>query len=71
LEIAPSEESLDKFIRLSGLSSFTECSKGGWTLDKFEGCDIRLVDVAIRVALSLRAALSPNALYCPRGSNQS
>jgi hypothetical protein len=33
LERAPSEESLDKFTRLSGFSNFTECSRGGWTLD--------------------------------------
>jgi hypothetical protein len=45
LEIAHSEESLDKFIRLSGLSSFTKCSKGGldtrhiWELRyKVRGC---------------------------------
>jgi hypothetical protein len=60
---APSEESLDKFTRLSGFSNFTECSREGWTLDIFEGCDIRSVDVA------MRAALSPNALYWLRGSS--
>jgi hypothetical protein len=55
-EIEPSEESLDKFTRLSKLSSFTECNRGGWILDIFEGCNVRLVDAAVR------AALSPNAL---------
>jgi hypothetical protein len=59
----PSEESLDKFTRLSGFSSFTECSRGGWTLDIFEGYDTRSVDAA------MRATLSPNALYRPGGSN--
>jgi hypothetical protein len=53
---APSNESLDKFIRLSGFSGFTECNRGGWTLDISEGYDTRSVDVAMRVALS------PNAL---------
>jgi hypothetical protein len=56
---APSDESLDKFIRLSGISSFTECNRGGWTLDISEGCDTRSVDAA------MRATLSPNALYRP------
>jgi hypothetical protein len=60
---APSEKSLDKFTRLSGNSSFTECNKGGWTLDISEGYDIRSVDAAMRVALS------PNALYRPGGSS--
>jgi hypothetical protein len=62
---APSKESLDRFTRLSGFSSFTECNSGGWTLDISEGCDTRFVDAA------MRAALSPNALYRSRGSNQS
>jgi hypothetical protein len=64
LGIAPSEESLDKFTRLSGLSSFTECNMRGWTLDISEGYDTRSVDAA------MRAALNPNALYLPKGSNQ-
>jgi hypothetical protein len=60
---APKEESLDKFTRISGFSSFTECSRGGWTLDISEGCDTRSVDAA------MRTALSPNALYRLGGSN--
>jgi hypothetical protein len=56
---APSDESLDKFTRLSGISSFTECNRGGWILDISEGCDTSSVDAA------MRAALSPNALYRP------
>jgi hypothetical protein len=60
---APLDESLDKFTRLSGFSSFTECNRGGWTLDISEGCDTRSVNVA------MRAALSPNALYWPGGSS--
>jgi hypothetical protein len=35
---APSEESLDKFTRLSGFSNFMECNRGGWTLDISTGC---------------------------------
>jgi hypothetical protein len=62
--IAPSQESLDKFTRLSRLSNFTECSMGGWTLDISDGYDTRSVDAA------MRATLSPNALHRPRGSNQ-
>jgi hypothetical protein len=65
LGITPSEESLDKFIGLSGLSSFTKCNTGGWKLDIYKCCDTRSVDAA------MKDALSPNALYCPRGSNQS
>jgi hypothetical protein len=65
LGIAPSEESLDKFTRLSRLSSFMECSRGDWTLDISEGYNTRSVDATIR------AALSPNALYHLGGSNQS
>jgi hypothetical protein len=65
LRRAPSKESLDKFTRLSGFSSFTECNRGGLILDKSEGYDTRSVDIAMRVALS------PNALYCPGGKNQS
>jgi hypothetical protein len=61
LGIAPSEESLDKFTRLSGHSSFTEWRRDGWILDISEGWDIRSVDAAIR------AAMSPNALYLPGG----
>lgn len=39
-------------------------ARGGWTLNISEGCDIvRSVDATIRVALS------PNALYWPKGSN--
>jgi hypothetical protein len=53
---APLDESLDKFTRLSSFSSFTECNRGGWTLDMYEGCNTRSVDAAMRVALS------PNAL---------
>jgi hypothetical protein len=64
LGTTPSEESLDKFTRLSGFSSFMECNRGGWILDISEGYDIRFVDAA------MRAALSPNALYCLGGSNQ-
>jgi hypothetical protein len=52
LEIAPSEESLDKFIRLSEFSNFTDCNRGGWILDIFEGYDIRSVDAAIMAALN-------------------
>jgi hypothetical protein len=62
---APLDESLDKITRLSGFSSFTECNRGGWTLDISEGYDTRFVDAA------MRAALSPNALYRPGGSSQS
>jgi hypothetical protein len=62
---ASSVESLDKFTRLSGFSSFTECNKRDWTLDIFEGCDTRSMDAA------MKAALSPNALYWPGGSSQS
>jgi hypothetical protein len=62
---APSNESLDKFTRLSGFSSFMECNKGGWTLDISEGCDTRSVDAA------MRTALNPNVLYQPGGSSQS
>jgi hypothetical protein len=62
---APLEESLDKFSRLSGFSNFTECNRGGWTLDISEDCDTRSVDVA------MRAVLSPNSLYHPERSNQS
>jgi hypothetical protein len=57
--------SFRRVTRLFGLSGFTKYSRGGWTLDISEGCDTRLVDAAIR------AALSPNALYLPEGSNQS
>jgi hypothetical protein len=60
---APSDKLLEKFTRLSGFSSFTEYNRGGWTLDISKGCDIRSVDAA------MRAALSPNALYRPGGSN--
>jgi hypothetical protein len=60
---APLEESLDKFTRLSGFSSFTECNRGGWTWDISEGCDTRSVDAA------MRAVLSPNALYRPGRSS--
>jgi hypothetical protein len=56
LEIAPLEESLDKFTRLFELFRFTECNKGGWTLDISEGYDTRSVDTVIR------AAFSPNVL---------
>jgi hypothetical protein len=63
LRRAPLDESLDKFTRLSGFSSFMECNRGGWTLDISDGCNIRSVDAA------MRAALSPNALYWPGGSN--
>jgi hypothetical protein len=62
---APSDKALDKFTRLSGFSSFTECNRGGWTLDIFGGYDTRSVDAA------MRAALSPIALYRPGGSSQS
>jgi hypothetical protein len=62
---APSDESLDKFTRLSGIYSFTECNRGGWILDISEGCDTRSMDAA------MKAALSPNALYRPGGSSQS
>jgi hypothetical protein len=62
---APSDESLDKFTRLSSISSFMECNRGGWTLDIYEGCDTRSVDAA------MRATLNPNALYRPGGSSQS
>jgi hypothetical protein len=48
---APSDELLDKFTRLSGFSSFTECNKGGWTLDISEGYDTRSVDAAMRVQM--------------------
>jgi hypothetical protein len=41
LDIVPSEKSIDKFIRLSGFSSFMECSIKSRTLDISEGCDIR------------------------------
>jgi hypothetical protein len=50
LEIAPSEESLDKFTRLSGISNFTDCSRGSWTLDISEGCNTRSVDASMRAA---------------------
>jgi hypothetical protein len=60
----PSEESLDKWTRPSGNSSFTEWRMGGWTLDISEGWDKRIVDADIRVAIS------PNALYLPGGSTQ-
>jgi hypothetical protein len=65
LGIAPAKESLDKFTRLFGISSFTECNRGDWTLDISEGCDTWLVDVAISVVLS------PNALYRSGRSNES
>ena len=58
-----SNESLDKFTRLSGFSSFTEYNKGGWILDISNGCDTRSVDAA------MRATLSPNAVYQPGGSS--
>jgi hypothetical protein len=52
LEIAPLEESLDKYTRLSGLSTFTKYNREDWTLDISEGCDTRSVDAAIRTAFS-------------------
>jgi hypothetical protein len=61
---SPLEESLDKWTRSLGHLSFTEWRRGGWTLDISEGCDKRSVDAAIRIAIS------PNALYHPRGSTQ-
>jgi hypothetical protein len=65
LGIAPSEESLDRFTRLFGFSSFTEYNRGGWIVDISEGYNTRSMDVA------MRAVLSPNALYHPEGNNQS
>jgi hypothetical protein len=50
--IAPLEESLDKYTRLSGLSTFTKYNREDWTLDISEGCDTRSVDAAIRTAFS-------------------
>jgi hypothetical protein len=62
LNNSPLEESLDKWTRPSGHSSFIEWRRGGWTLFILEGWLKSLVDAAIR------AAVSPNALYRPRKS---
>jgi hypothetical protein len=50
------EEFRNKWTRLSGLSSFIEWRREGWTLNISNGWDTRSVDTAIR------AVLSPNAL---------
>jgi hypothetical protein len=49
---SPSKESLDKWIRLFGLSSFTKWNRGNWALDISKGCNTRSVDVAISAELS-------------------
>lgn len=58
------EESLDKWTRSLGHSSFTEWRRDGWILEISKGCNKRSMDAAIRIVVS------PNALYHLRGSTQ-